>query len=285
MPVSSRKGSRAARVVDRLGLGESRPRLDLLTETRRSPCSGRPASGLTATPIRKPVAAVQRVAGQVVPGVEGGGDAHQADGVDVEDPGGGRVVTLARRVAGQGQDGPHAQCPGPEQLRLEPQQVPVAAGEVEDRLDPAALLDDGRQGDGAHAHAGHGRVGDVDRVDRAGQRPGLLEDGRSRSGPLGGSSSTVTTKRRPSRAVRSASSWPCAGPAYSLTSQASLKRLCLTTAARALRASASTAVWETRTTNFTLALAGDDRREAELAHLLLGLLGLGPARWSSGPGR
>src|SRR6185436_2922940 len=53
----------------------------------------------------------------------------------------------------------------PEQVRLDPEQVPVAAGVVQDRVDPHLLLQQHAERLRAHARRGARPVGDVDRVD------------------------------------------------------------------------------------------------------------------------
>ena len=76
-----------------------------------------------------------RVAGQVAAVVEVVHDADEADRVDVVDRGRVRVVAELGRVAGDGEDVAQAQRVGAQQVGLDAEQVPVAAGVVEDRVD------------------------------------------------------------------------------------------------------------------------------------------------------
>ena len=52
-----------------------------------------------------------------------------------------------------------------EQVGLHAEQVPIAAGVVEDRLDAGLLLDEHRRRQRAHPRAGARAVGDVDQID------------------------------------------------------------------------------------------------------------------------
>ena len=54
---------------------------------------------------------------------------------------------------------------GAEQLRFEGHQVPVAGRAVDEALEVEVVLDPERDGQGAHPHPRHRRVGDVDEVD------------------------------------------------------------------------------------------------------------------------
>ena len=99
------------------------------------------------------------------PAVEPLQDPDQPDRVDVVDRRGIGVVAEAGRVAGQGDDVAHTDRVRPQQLRLQPHQRAIAGGEVQDRLHPGAVLDEIAHGQGAHPHAGHRRVGDVDEID------------------------------------------------------------------------------------------------------------------------
>ena len=63
-----------------------------------------------------------------------------------------------------------------EQVRLHAQQVPVAAGVMEDGLDPRLPGQEEGQGHRAHPGAGAGAVGDVDADDAlVGEHPGRLQ--------------------------------------------------------------------------------------------------------------
>ena len=67
-------------------------------------------------------------------------DVGQADRVDVEDGGGIRIVAERRGIAGDEQQVANAHRVGAQQIRLDAQQVAVAAGVVQDGLDAGLLL-------------------------------------------------------------------------------------------------------------------------------------------------
>ena len=80
-----------------------------------------------------------------------------------------------QRVAAQREDRPHAEGPRAEELGLQGHDVAVAAGDLEDRVD--ALVDEQRRaGDGGELDRRRLVVGDVDRVDGAGERAGARPD-------------------------------------------------------------------------------------------------------------
>ena len=82
---------------------------------------------------------------------------------------GGRIITA------QQQQVAHPERGGAHQLALERDAVAVAAGELEDRLDPGADQQRRRR-KGAHMGAGAGAVGDVDGVRKAAQRQRLGDE-------------------------------------------------------------------------------------------------------------
>ena len=92
-------------------------------------------------------------------------DVDQADGVHVEDRRGIRVGSHARRVAGDTDQVADAGRMGAQQLRLDAQDVAVAAAEVVDGFDAGLLLDELAGDLGAHAGAGARAIGNVDAVD------------------------------------------------------------------------------------------------------------------------
>ena len=96
--------------------------------------------------------------------VEAGDDLDQADRVDIPHSRGARVIAHIGRIAGEGDDVAHPKRVGADQLRLEGHQVLVAAGEVDQGVDPDLLLDHDRQRQRAHPHPGHRAVADVDGV-------------------------------------------------------------------------------------------------------------------------
>ena len=186
------------RVVDGLGHDVLGARLDLLLQppdlllhvrlARVGPAADVDAQGGPDQVPREVAAVVQVVH-----------DPDEPDRVHVVDRGGVRVVAELGRVAGDGQDVAEPERVGAEQVRLDPQQVPVAAGVVEDRLDPDLRLEQHAERLRAHARGGARTVRDVDRVDLVllAVLRALQDDGRDRR-PSGGSSSTETTNFLPS---------------------------------------------------------------------------------------
>ena len=77
--------------------------------------------------------------------IEARHDVGQTDRVDVEDRGGVGIVADPARIAGDEQQIAQAHGVRAEQIRLDPEQVPVAAGVVQQRLDAGLLLDQHRE--------------------------------------------------------------------------------------------------------------------------------------------
>ena len=92
---------------------------------------------------------------------------EQADRVEVVDGGGLGVVADLRRIAGDDDEVADADGVRAEQVRHLAEQVPVAPADVEDRLDPVALEQQGAEREVRHARHGARPVGDVDDVDAA----------------------------------------------------------------------------------------------------------------------
>ncbi len=92
-------------------------------------------------------------------------DVDQTDGVHVKDCGGVRIVAQLGRVAGEAEDVVQADGRSPQQVRLDAENVAVAAGVMQNRLDAGVLLNLDAEALRAHARRGARRVGHVDGVD------------------------------------------------------------------------------------------------------------------------
>ena len=150
-------------VVDRLGLDELGSRLflpfqppDFLIQVVGAGVGG----GADVEVRRYP----QLMARQVVAFVQGFRDFDEPRGVHFEDPLRVGVVADGRRIPGEGENVVDPHGVGPQQFRLQADDVPVPAGEVENGFHIIFVLDDGGKGDGAHPEFRHGAVGDVDGV-------------------------------------------------------------------------------------------------------------------------
>ena len=97
--------------------------------------------------------------------VEAADNVDQADGVDVEDRGGVGIVAQLGRVAGEAEDVAQADGRGAQQVGLDGEQVAVAAGVVQNRLNAGVLLDLDAEALRAHAGRGARRIGHVDGMD------------------------------------------------------------------------------------------------------------------------
>ena len=97
------------------------------------------AIGLNAAPIAKLVRLPISLARVVHAVIERADDAGEAVGGYIEHRGRGRVIPHAGRVAGQRQNAVDSQGVGAQQRRVHPQQVQVAAGEMEYGGDPEFL--------------------------------------------------------------------------------------------------------------------------------------------------
>ena len=155
-----------ARVVHRLRHHVLRPRSHLLLEPPDLLLDVRLAR-IGAAPDVDAERGADQVAGEVAAVVEVVHDPDEPDRVHVVDRGRVRVVAELRRVAGDREDVAQAERVGPEEVRLNAEEVPVAARVVEDRVDPHLLLQEDAEGLRAHPRRGAGPVGDVDRVDLA----------------------------------------------------------------------------------------------------------------------
>src|SRR5918998_1525389 len=101
------------------------------------------------------------VAGQVLARVHAREDVYEADGVRIEDGGGLGVVSDLGRIPGHGEDVLYPEGRGPEQVSLQPDDVPIAARDVGDDLDPGLVLHDPSRRDGVHPEAGARPLRDV----------------------------------------------------------------------------------------------------------------------------
>ena len=125
-------------VEDRLRLEERAP-ASIFCRARSSWISHGSASGNSAAPMRKSVAAVERRAVHVGSRVHAGGDLEQLRRVEVEDALGLGMVSAARVVAGDDEHVLEPERPGREQVALQREPVPVSARLLEDRLAAAPL--------------------------------------------------------------------------------------------------------------------------------------------------
>ena len=122
------------RVVERLGLGEAGAVGDLFLEPRHLDLHPR-GVGIEGAADEEAGAAADRVPQGVDPGVQVGQELDEAEGVQVEHRRSPRLFAEPGRVAGHGENGADAEQARPHQVRLEAEQVSVAAGDVDDHLD------------------------------------------------------------------------------------------------------------------------------------------------------
>jgi len=97
--------------------------------------------------------------------IEPADDVDQTDGVHVKHRSGIRIISQLGRVAGEAEDVFESDGRCAQQVGLDAEDIAVAAGVMENRLNPGVLLNLDAQALRAHARAGAGRVGDVDGVD------------------------------------------------------------------------------------------------------------------------
>ena len=103
------------------------------------------------------------------------GDPQKMHRVDVEDRLGLRVVARGHVIAGQQEDIARPESRGSQEVRLQRQPVPVAAGELDDRLHPRLRHErPGRER--RQVRVGRGIVGAVGRVDLSSQPAGEAPD-------------------------------------------------------------------------------------------------------------
>src|SRR6185437_15116720 len=122
----------------------------------------------------------ERLAAGVDAAVQAADEAEDADGVEVVDGGGVGEVAHLRRVAGDDDEVPDAERVRAEEVRDLAEEVPVAAADVEERLDAELLLQAHREGEVRHPRLGAGAVCDVDDVDAAGGEHARGLDGGAR---------------------------------------------------------------------------------------------------------
>ena len=152
-----------AQVEDRLRDGVLAARLDLVLEAAQLMFDvghagiGRDADGEVG-------GGPDGIGADVEPVIQPVHDVDQADRVDVEDRGGIGVVAQLGRVAGEAQDVMQPDRRSSQQVRLDAEDVAVAAGVVQNGFDAGVLLDLDAQALRAHAGRGARRVGHVDGV-------------------------------------------------------------------------------------------------------------------------
>src|SRR5918997_1551000 len=119
-----------------------------------------------------------RVSSQVLARVHAREDVYEADRVRVEDGGGLGVVPDLGRVPGYGEDVLYPEGRGPEEVSLQPDDVPITARDVGDDLDSGLVLHDPGRRDGVHPEAGARPVRDVYGIHPAAlEMPGGLDHG------------------------------------------------------------------------------------------------------------
>ena len=129
-------------------------------------------------------AAVQGCAPEVVTGLKRRQRAQQPDRVEVEDRLGFGMVAAARVVSRHTQDVADAQSRGPQQVGLQGQPVPVAAGHLHDGFD-AAFVQQARDRQRRHGHSRDMGIGQITGGNQFLQTGGLVEQSRQ-VGPFGG---------------------------------------------------------------------------------------------------
>ena len=106
-----------------------------------------------------------RIGADVEPVIETPHDIDETDGIDIKDRRRVGVVAELGWIAGEAKNIFQADRRRAEQVRLDAENVPVAAGVVQYRLDAGVLLNLDAKALGAHARRGAGRVGHIDGVD------------------------------------------------------------------------------------------------------------------------
>ncbi len=96
--------------------------------------------------------------------IEPAHDVDETDGVDVKDSSRVRIVAQLGRIAGEAEDVVQADGRGAQQIRLDGENIAVAAGVMQDRLNAGVLLNLDAEALRAHAGRGARRVGHVDGV-------------------------------------------------------------------------------------------------------------------------
>jgi len=112
-------------------------------------------------------------------------DVGQANGVDVEHQRRVRVVTALAGIAGEQDQVADADRVRAQQIRLNSEQVAVAAGILQRRLEARRLLDEHRQRERAHPCAAAQPVADGHQIDAARGEAARIRDRRRRVVPLG----------------------------------------------------------------------------------------------------
>jgi 5-methyltetrahydrofolate--homocysteine methyltransferase len=141
------------RVEDRLGDGPLGARFDLFPESLHLECEIA-VDGVHAYSDGEGCRIADGSSSDIDAAVQATDHPGQAYGVDVEDAGRVGVVAELGRVARYEEKVPQAYGVGAEHVRLHADQVAVAAGVVQDRLDADPLFYHDRGDDGAHPRAG-----------------------------------------------------------------------------------------------------------------------------------
>ena len=118
--------------------------------------------------------------------------------------GGVRIVADLRRIAGDEQQVADPHRVRAEQVRLHPEQVPIAAGVMENRLDAGLLLHEHRRRQRAHPRAARGPSGMFTRSTPWIRSWRACSTSASARNPRGGTSSTRHDERAARQAVRHA---------------------------------------------------------------------------------
>ena len=163
-------------VVDRLGHDQLRARVSLALEAQELALvvEGARFGAGREQERRLPF---HGLAGRIETAVHVGRDLEQAHRVEVVDRGGEGIVAHLGRISGDDDQIANPGRVGGEQVRDQPEEVPVAAAHVEDRLDAGLALEDLAYGVVAHPGGGARPVGDVDHVDAAGLEATRRVDG------------------------------------------------------------------------------------------------------------
>ena len=104
------------------------------------------------------------VAGDIQAVIESPQQVGQADGVDIVDSGGIGVIAEFGGVAGDGEDIANTEGPSSQQVALHTDDVSVATGVVKEHFDIDIALNEDGEGQGGHARACSGTIGDIDRI-------------------------------------------------------------------------------------------------------------------------
>ena len=165
-------------------------------------------------------ARANRIRSDVEPAIQPPHDVHQTDGVHVKYCRRVRIVSLLGRIAGHAKNVVQADRRSSQQIRLNRKQIAVAAGVMQNRVDPGVLLNLDAEALPAHSRRGLRRIVHIDGV-HAQPRQRLRAPSISfeQSMPRGGTISTMVMKLAARRSTsRSASVAPSGAGGVSLLS-------------------------------------------------------------------